>query len=207
MQKETFGELNLRETNSRQLGYTQDFADFVGNNQKVLHTSYDLIHEILSGLRKSSPVMQLERDGVSVSFIDHEVTNKHFKVESGDKTFFVKREAIWHEKTLFFRGHNAYNEIISSRRARELLKGLPGVRVINFQLAYRNKKESFFVSTWADLSEIDSKLLKKLESRIAVIKQRLKGYQNIVESNMFYDAHTDEIVLYDLHEGEVKKGR
>jgi hypothetical protein len=136
----------------------------------------------------------------------------HYLVEIGKERFFVKRE----DNLPSF----IDNEFNSTKKARELLKDLPWIEIIDEQLGYKKDNILIFVSKWDDrLDErkrihLDSylKLIKenpnKIEEReeifdkIKMIQFRLSGFIDVNSQNMYYDTETKKIILFDLKEAK-----
>jgi hypothetical protein len=107
----------------------------------------------------------------------------------------------------------------STIKARELLKDLPYVEIIDEQLGYIGDDFELFVSKWDDrldnrnkiliksylnkiLTDNDPKKYDELVERISKIKERLRSYHDLHYHNMVYDIKKDKIVLFDLQENK-----
>lgn len=69
----------------------------------------------------------------------------YFRLNLGDRSFFVKRS--------FITNNPGFTEFTNTEKARDLLKDLLFVKVIEAQLGYLDKKQSWYVSSWQDLEE------------------------------------------------------
>lgn len=69
----------------------------------------------------------------------------YFRLNLGDRSFFVKRS--------FITNNPGFTEFANMEKARDLLKDLLFVKVIEAQLGYLDKKQSWYVSSWQNLEE------------------------------------------------------
>lgn len=210
---------------SRMLGYSFDFKNFVRENPGFLSTAKKLISDIESGRLNSNEVH--EANGVLVNRPPYFRTDKSYgyRVEFDGQSFFVKTPRGWW-------GEGGKKEFDSSKHAEEILKDIPWVDVVEFQLGYTDiKGKKYFVSKWVDgpVSLYDyraglmnividiqsarttkeernnaSMKIKNIDEKIGLLRSRLKDFWEVADWNMFYDVDKDRIILFDLYEDKFK---
>jgi hypothetical protein len=228
--------LHLKEGEHRQMGYAEDFKRFIEEHKdEHLLKRFKELEKRLEGEPYGTVLTDVdlavkideERSGPRRHDQDY---NVYFKVQFGeDDIFFVKRERL----LKITPEHNSINEARAALRAETALQGIEGVKVVNPQLAFKNKECSYFVSRWVELPELGEYLSQILyrrcpkveadrryvdllgrKSRISEIlsssfteEERRAGYAfaDMMNYNAFYDEDTDTIVLFDLHTVPTKR--
>ena len=121
----------------------------------------------------------------------------YFIMTINGKSFFVKRSFI----TLTPGASEFKNTLV----AKGALKDLPFVRVVEAQLGYQSKNESWYVSKWEDIENAGYEpyelvKTKELEEKVTQIKDRLIkiGIGADISSNLFYNPGTNNFILLDI---------
>lgn len=217
--------IHLRETETRKLGYTEEFKNWIHEHPGAINIFKELSEYIIgkngSPLFSKNPVLFDEAEATIL--VDYFWEDKRFiylKLKIDNETFFIKSEGIP------FRG-KGFEEFRNTHEVKEKLKGIKA-RVIDYQLGYEDVHgKSYFISRWDDniismrdtefllrkeikqneslqtpegykrADEIEDKL-KSLEQRVAELKNILKDYHDLGDTNIFYDQQNDEMVLLDL---------
>lgn len=156
----------------------------------------------------------------------------YFKVQLGDKAFFVKKSIATNNP--------GYEEFRHSTEAVTALSGIENLGIVQAQLGYEDNHQSWFVSKWQDLESegffpLDSwegnvpndygqfpsaddrdkhfvqmpEVLKKGETIKNEIKKRLadKGLEIYdLPSNLFYNPDTGKFFLLDITTTQIGKG-
>lgn len=194
--------LDVAEGKDWSLAVVKEFKDFVGKNPDLVPTVISLFESLP---KTSNSGEKAVKGDISLTFIALRERSTIYKLEVGEKNFFLKCDNGLDSGTA---------EVRSSAKAARIVVGIPGVRVTNFQLGYHDKKYDFFIAEWSDLQPIKNYLLdqskvpdpdngfrlQKLETRIGRL-ERILWKNNFVDAfrqNMFYDPATDEIVLFDF---------
>ena len=217
-----------RETETRKLGYAQEFKDWIKQNPGVIKRFLEALNsgEIDRTLSTNKP-FRIGDATITLAELYPNRRGPRFKLRLGDKAFFIKIEKKVPDNLKFQYG---YEEFLSTQKARELLEEVPNVEVCDFQLGYQDDKFNIFVSIWIDLPRLDiymdrlrfkaeglepvameefktikttlKKIYQILLPPLVSIAQRRKteGYGDIREGNMFYDPQTKKIILFDLAE-------
>lgn len=210
--------ITTTETENRQLGYSEDFKEWIREHPGVIALFKELSNKIKESSKPIKNWETLEHEGIKANVLkDYIWDGKRFlylKVEVDGKKFFVKSEGVPH------RG-KGFTEFINSAEVQDRLKDLKA-RTIRYKLGYQDSKRgSFFVSEWennimpvsaykdrinlqlksiedeSEARELESKL-SNLEKRLEEIRDLLKDFHDLEDYNIFYDPNTDEVVLMDL---------
>jgi hypothetical protein len=220
--------LHLKEGEHRQMGYAEDFKQFIEK-----HKDEHLLKRFkeLEKRLENEPYGTVHTDGDLTAEIDAERSRAGrlcFKVKFGEDIFFVKREI---KGSASREEHHSINKAHTAVRAKEALQILDGVRVVNPQLAFKDERYSYFVSRWIVLPSFSeyidgilprrfsgddrssreelNKRQEELGQRWRVVvdtlrgalseEERKAGYRFYDSGNAFYDEETDSIVLFDQH--------
>jgi len=201
-------EIHQHETGNKQLAYTSEFKEFIHQNPGAVRSFEAIINRVNGSDANRGDVFQEGDIKATVVTLRSTIREEYyfFKVEIGDKKFFVKCE-----KGSGLRG---YEEFSSSAEARELLKDMQDVEVVDFQLGYQDAHgNSYFVSRWQDLptlveyldelnsSRRDSEAA-ELYTKVKAIREVLPSFSDIAVWNMFYDAAKKKFYLFDLNSGK-----
>ena len=216
-------EMHFRESEGgKKLAYAEEFKQFIAEHQSehLFERTKNLVRELLGRPSKSKGQWgwgwdeeEAISDGdISATYISRNLEAGYFRVTYGDKKFFLKiafprkeREHPW---------HNLKSEVLADKRARELLRDIKGVDVVDFQFGYReNDGTSWFVSEWYDLPTMAAYLEKAQEEGrdVAGLRKRLKRAKRILlinhffetgKNHEFYDPDRDKIIFFDLQIGE-----
>ena len=129
------------------------------------------------------------------------VRNKcdYFIMTIDGKSFFVKRS--------FVTTTPGVAEFKNSMTAKEILKDLPFVKVVESELGFQNKDESWYVPRWENIENAGYESYNQLTllptglaEKAAKIRQRLTeaglGYD--IGANLFYNPGTDHFILLDV---------
>ncbi len=147
---------------------------------------------VVSALGRSN--REFQREGLIVR-------NKcdYFIMTIDGQSFFVKR--------LFVTTTPGVAEFKNTMRAKEVLKDLPFVKVVEAQLGFQNQNESWYVSKWENLENVGYEPYHQLTfmptglaGKVAEIRKRLTGaglgYD--INTNLFYNPGTDSFIMLDV---------
>ncbi len=194
----------------RELAYTEDFKEFVKDLKKQGRKEVfkDFLELISSDGGNWIQGMDGERGEVKITKTSKPEDDQYcYKVEVAGHIFFAKVPS-----KKYSHGDTGYKQLLSSSKAKELLKGLEGVEVANFQLGYSDKNQQVFIASWneafqksrlSDYQEKNDNLENNLSiaHRVSEIKKRLEEFYDIKKlNNMVYDPEKDVIYLFDLAE-------
>jgi hypothetical protein len=190
----------------KKIAYTQEFRDFFKEHKKELVGILELMKR-LDALDEDEIVDNIFEvgDDIKITVLkaivwdENDPRRYHLRIDIEDNSFFVKSEAVPQ------RG-KGYDEYTNIKEAKELLKNLEGVEVIEPQLGYQHTDgRTFFVSKWNSLPNLkdvldERKDDEKLRQRIDKIKKVLEdaGFHDVGTHNMFYDKERDVIIVFDL---------
>ena len=194
--------LEIIEGKDWSLGVTKEFKELVGKNSDLVPTVIELLDKLPKGSRTDE---KMTKNGITLTLVQNRNYCTIYKFEFADKKFFLK-----YNSSLLY----GSKEIKSSAKAAEFLADTPGVRVVNFQLGYHDKKRSFFVAEWQDLLRIEHYLAEhEEEPNLEELRARITHVEDIMDKNnffdayahnMFYDPAKDEIILFDLEHRKSK---
>ncbi len=195
-------EIKIIKGQTREIAYSNDFKNWVREHPQALSKVLGCINQVLISKEEGTyKVDHAEFDDTSVDLINHGFGDS-FKVRVRNDSFFVKRDN--------FRESGGVKEFESSMKAKDKLKGLFNVEVVEYQLGYTNKKtgEKYYVARWvsgmekaekhAFIPDVNPNGNRELSNRIDVIKERLKGFWDVNAGNMFYDPKSKKILVFDL---------
>lgn len=222
--------LNVREGQTKFLAYTDEFKEIIASHPHLLKDCIDFFKQMdqVSADRFQDERKEIEV-GTNIFWIDsyREDNVGDFETRGRVMTFQIKTE----DGQEFFvkaikRGESGYEEIRSSEKMREMVRGLNDVKVVDYLVGYEDENgNSYFVSRWVDARHIDNYLgrlyadsrkleyegkadeagilmqkHKKVEQRLEELKKTFQPITFDFDShNIFYDENTDEIILFDLH--------
>lgn len=217
-------EVFQKESPYRKLTYTQSFKEMVVKHPRLLSIFQDLENKMKDKIqtRKAFVGSSLEDKGIKITVIDksQSANNKplgaYFKVGIGGEAFFVKTVPGYYDL-----GKGA-KELASLNKAKELLKDLKDVEVVDFQLGYEdNKGTTYFVSKWEEGLHLDDysaelaskehrtkdeKLVHNLASehaelfaRFKEIRLLLSRFVDVSEHNILYNPKTKKLKVFDVH--------
>lgn len=187
----------------KKFGYSEDFKKAINDNPGVIKDFFELTNKpkgLLGPVGNLNEVRIL--NNISIELIDsrgilEEKGYYHARLKNGEE-FFIKTGT-------------PYAELLSTEKAKELLSGIKGIRVIDFQAAYQAKgSENIYVTKWENLPTLEQSLWSdnrlmteskavELEGRLSIVRDILgSDYFDIDERNCFYDEIKDELVLFDL---------
>lgn len=213
----------------KHLAYRQEFKEFVHNHLRSIKEATKAMDEIIK-MYPTNGQTHIASKAVDVEYLEpidwegdyppqtlmHHI-NPSFCVRADNSSFFVKK-IIAQQK---LEGQGGFREILSSEEARNRLKGLPWVEVVEYQAGYSNKDYSYFVSKfiYPHLSSLDETIghlqyeinkesenvvyleseLRKLETKIKILHDFFPDYFDFHDLHMFYDSENDKIILLDLN--------
>ena len=215
-----------RETETRKLGYAQEFKDWIKQNPGIIKRFLKALNsgEISKAFSANKP-FQIGDITITSAELYFRIRGSRIKLKLGDKTFFIKIEKKISKHSKYQHG---YEEFLSTQKAIELLEEIPNVEVCDFQLGYQDDKFSIFVSSWIDFLRLDvyidqlkikaaksepgaeeelktlittlKKICQILEPSVLEKNRKTERYIDVREGNMFYDPQTKKIILFDLSE-------
>lgn len=205
---------HTRENTVRQLEYTDDFKEFIGQNPGVLKSAFETIQKGFDG-----DSIDVGRVKIEKKEFGGERASEFYLVDVAGKKLFVKKlrtELV--EKASGYRA-DGFQEVTASREAEERLAEIPWARVIDYKLGYKHGDQSFFVSEWNealthDLAELLRSLRREIyeqDSPQAKAKYELligkiaelfdilgDDFFDVERHNMAYDETNDQVILFDL---------
>lgn len=209
----------------KDLEIPKPFSDLIWGRGAVLGPA-ETITDPESGLQVTAlgkSKRDFRRTGLAGLAIGREIVRRdrssYFKIALGDQAFFVKKSTAT--------TNPGFQEFQSSVRAKEALLDLDFVSVVEAQLGYQDKHQSWFVSKWNDLESsgffpydvlvggVPDDYGKHIdfEDRIELVEQqdigqRVKQIQDKLtasgidiqdsQMNTFYNPNTDKFLLLDV---------
>lgn len=218
----------LKKTPHRQLAYVESFKKFVSTHPHLILSFKKIEKEIESKVKENGVFVNgtFEEKDYKITAIDSTGSsegqsgplNAYFKVQAGGEIFFVKRIPG------YFKQGRGVSEFASMQRAKELLKDLDNVEVVDFQFGYQDKKDAtYFVSKWEE-GELLEKYLERLlpttsskagnteisliadheyerirKIRNEIIKKLFVEFKDVSAHNMIYCLNTKKVIVFDIH--------
>lgn len=209
---------------SRTLMYEPGFREWMREHPGALNAVRDVV-KTLETLPddKLGDKMNFDIGAIEIElhgggeFIDKDFRYYYLKASVQDDQFFIKvqthkatrSEGLKEPGTFISDGADEFKSTLS---AKERLAGIDWVEVVEPLFGYHEtvneRKQSYFVSKWRDLPKVYKVLrefseqkdpkFEELRGRVEELKKLLHGFFDVETGNMFYDAETDKIVLYDL---------
>ena len=194
-------------TDKKQLAYEFEFKDFIRMHPGIIDSFNKILSDIeLSDVEKYMAGSKFEDGKLKLTLVRMtRVSSTHtlaFKAEVGKEVLFVKVEKN-------YRGVQGFSEYQSARKAKNILKDIAWVEVIEPKLGYQDESgRSYFVSKWLNLPRLDHYMLasaseqekRNLQKEAEEIEELLPNFHDMGEYNMFYDPVRKKIVLFDLDE-------
>lgn len=198
----------------RKLKYVESFKKVVSEHPKLISSFLKYKNMIKKSKNNSDQIKEenksVEVDGIKISLVskaynNHETQGSYYKVETDKEAFFVKTIPG------FFTNGLGQEELSSLSNAKNLLKDVIGVEVVDFQLGYDDvHNTTYFVSKWQDEGFLDDYLssLKgrqqnpqyaNLKKRFAKIQKILIRFADVEMHNIFYNPKTDILTIFDIH--------
>lgn len=206
-----------REDQSRKLTYENEFKKFI-HEHKAEHF-LSRIKQLVKALIDTRDWLKLEIEDGDLKIKrfgdDLPLNSGYFHINFKGKEFFLR----WRKRNTNKPIDNSYiydpaNEFSSTVEAREILKSIIGVEVVEPQYAYSSQTEHYFISLWQDLPLL-SKVMQEFERSSQTsdpiyqsISERYEratdllsqeGYKDLGIDQAFYDREKDTIVFFDLH--------
>ena len=204
----------------KRFAYTLNFKEFVHAHPKMIAAFKKLESEV--ALAQHNHTARLgdvfKSEDVRITLINNTGTTDfsmnnpgiYMKVDASGESFFVKRIYGYHPNKEWSLG---VAEFESMQKAKEALKGLPKVEVVDFQIGYENGRDStYFVSKWIEdgillreyfkESDLNEDERQKLIMRYRAIKYRLTAKHSFIdvgEHNIIYVPDTDMLFVFDVH--------
>ena len=208
-------ETHNTETSRRKLIYSSELKSLVSENP-------ELIQKILQSLKGiggqrtyelGEKIKPVENDGLILEMVQNRPYSEIYKATlPNGKELCLKIEKQNKENIR----SNGHEEFLASKKANSLIEKVPGVRTINFQLGYKDKERSFFLSEWENFEPLNEYLdrlwerkdanqdneawrkILSLNQRVQELQKIFAGFHDFDEKNMFYDPLSDDIILFDL---------
>src|SRR3989344_173045 len=198
----------------KELAYTPEAKAFISEHPGIVADVTSMVEAIGDG----STAQELAKDDVKVSLEGQRDHSRFYLVEAFEEKFFLKAD-----ERVYKGAEGGFNELVHSGEAKELLKDMEGVEVVEYQLGYRDKKRNYFFSKWNDVLASGESLedyvdalsdevffdepgaaaaqeeLSQLNARSALIRSRLAHYYDFDEQNMVYDKKNKKIIVFDLN--------
>lgn len=217
--RENYQPFGLHEVESKEkkLVYTQEAKNFIKQNPGVLREAISMIESLVNDFAKGRKTKAIKRGGFEMTFLKDKVFLEHdddfddqgyFKFKVGKNSFFLKRQKNTIEE-LLIKEHHGINEIKSAAEAKDLVADLPWVEVLPYFLAYRDKKYSYYVSKWENITSVlgyfsglpfgkAKMFFDDYEKKYQTLAQRLGGYADL-RDNVFINSKRNKLILTDLH--------
>jgi len=112
-------------------------------------------------------------------------------------------------------GGGGFIEAKSNQEAQEMLRasGIDWAEVVKFKLGYTGKKDMYFVADWKDKEDMLSldelgkmqrtqaqeRLFRQATERFATLKKLFKDFYDFLPFNVWIDASSGKLYLFDLH--------
>lgn len=190
--------------------YRPEFKNWLKEHPQAMSKVVKLIDKIIQIPRAERKGGEQEGDVQVIPF--NSPYSDIFKVVVGSDKFFVKRD----QERMNISGVPPVGgqvEYYGSAIAKEDLGEDPDVEIIDFQLAYTNRRDynnrfGYFVSRWEDLETIDKYLTNpdlssaeksEIEAKILRVKRLFSAYHDVKPENMFYNPKNKKIVMFDLN--------
>ncbi len=208
----------IKTTATRNLIYDKGFRTWLKENPETMKSLKNVLKE-LDAMNwqqlAEHPTLMLDSGAVELLEGKHYSGNFRYynlKVSTNGSSFFLKAELT--ERLNYVVGTKGADEYKSTLMAKELVKDIPLVEVVEPLLGYQGTGKSFFVSKWQNLPRVKDYLMKlskvneslentefaELDARVNQIKAALSNFEDVDDYNMLYDPVTKRIVIYDLGE-------
>lgn len=160
---------------------------------------------------------------ISLTLLNEKESKRHYSLELPEGHFFLK-EVILNSQI----PEGGVDEYQNAEAARQLLKDIPGVAVVEYVFGFSNREKNYIVTTWnsaaeknllrtleefasarqgdeaddsAFLQAVPNRLEESIRNRIEVIKNRLADFRDVTPMNMAYDKATDTVIVFDINKG------
>jgi len=208
----------IKTTATRSLIYDKGFGAWLKENPETMKSLRNVLKELDAMNWKQlaeHPTLMLDSGTAELLEGRHYSGSFRYynlKVSTNGSSFFLKAELT--ERLNYVVGTKGADEYKSTLIAKELVKDIPLVEVVEPLLGYQGTGKSFFVSKWqnlprardylANLSEANKSLenteFAELDARVKQVKDVLRDFEDVDDYNMLYDPVTKKIVIYDLGE-------
>jgi len=205
---------------SREIKVEDDFRELLHNNPGALKSFLNLDREI----NDTDPLTQdnfrdsvFEDGNVRITPLIPEIKNKiersgdyfsaaiYMKASIGEASFFVKTKAGYEGESLGTEELQSLKQL----KAEITENNIEDLEVVDFQLGYKDKDRTYFVSKWLNLPTLNNYLrihsehdeeAGQVTKRFDVIKQKLLnlGYRDVHALNTFYDEKTKKFYVFDI---------
>jgi hypothetical protein len=240
IRREQFDDGVYTETSRRKLAYTHEFKGFMAENPGIFNAVRKLIDELEKGegeyASQGYDYEYVNDVEVEVFHLDQKAPwyNDLYKVLVDGQAFFIKKGALTKGGDIYGPKASVNDgavEWLSAEKAKEMLKDLPWVEVVDYKLGYTRKSdkegpgEGYFVSKFypascialddyikdlrrkinqkkSEASETASLHLENLQEKISVLQEKLWDFFDVREGNMLYNPEEDKIIIFDLSEYE-----
>lgn len=194
-------QLTFRESGDQSFGYSNEFKKIIHERPGLIKLFQNLISKLVNVGDEISEgditIRLFDIRGLTIPNKDLKKT-PYFKVNIGDKSFFVK-------------SCPGIRELKDTIKAKDKLANVAGVKVVDAHYGFYEKNGTgYFVSEWVDLPTLETvhthmpeAQFKQIEARIEIIKTILgPTYFDTRLGNAFYDENNDQIILFDLNEAQ-----
>ncbi|GEM_PF-5312822 len=211
------------EAKNKKLAYAGEFKDFVRENPGILKSVLGLIDKVdKKGDLERGVLGEIGEIEVEPIYNHGRRRRAGYLVAVGNDKFFLKKVNAAEEELYIARG---FDEALSTKAAKDILKDMPGVRVVNFQLGYQDNENSYFVSRWegsphivelfrdflnnklwyekiygaGSLTAEKEKELQRLRNRV---RYRMKKVESLFDERGYFEVVSDNM-LYDLDKDQI----
>lgn len=191
-------------------------------NRVDIHTAIALMKEVDKQHRHGAAAWEGNVTVISVGGFRKEKWEKgetfYYRAQFDGHPYFIKKLQESYGKE-YGGGHK---EIMDTRAAKELVRDLSNVEIVDYVLGYEGSKDWYFVSSWNDafettldvyLHNLAAEIRKnpsksealqaeydEILDRTREITKRLRPeYEDVMTYNMAYDPSTKKIFLFDLN--------
>ena len=215
-------EVFQKESNYRALAYVKSFQDILVKHPRLINIFRHLEKRMKEKIYadQASVGSSLEDQGVKITVIDKDPPlikppGSYFKVEVEGEAFFVKTVSGFYDQ-----GDGVW-ELNSLNKAKNLLRNMKDVEVVDFQLGYQDKDSTYFVSRWEEgvvldeylekLQSIkktskDEKMAQNATKELVELKKRYDkivlllrdAFTDVHEHNMLYNPQTKKLKIFDI---------
>jgi len=193
--------ITFRESNNQSFGYSGEFKKMIHERPGLIELFQSLTNKLVNVGDEVSEgdvaIRLFDIRGLTIPGKDLKKT-PYFKVNIGDKSFFVK-------------SCPGIKELKDTIKAKDNLANVIGVKVVDAHYGFSDKNGTgYFVSEWVDLPTLEAAhkripeaQFKQIEARVEAVKTILgPAYFDTRIGNAFYDEKNDQIVLFDLNESQ-----
>jgi hypothetical protein len=147
---EKISHIGPTEGRSKELAYTDKFADFIKAHPNFLIKTKKAV-DALFNLPVNEPVPAQEIDGVKIEYLGWHGRDerKYYKITIDGSEFFLKVNSLSNATSLFL-GAEGVEGLLAMRKAKEALQGFHDfpVSIIDYQIGYKDANRTYFLASF-----------------------------------------------------------